>query len=89
MKSVFSEMPLDGVIEQFPPVGGLAVEKSKAFIPLKPSVIVMNSARRYLFPPVREPPLITMSLEFSGVLVIRRKSCFLCQVKEVFRLNFR
>ena len=28
LKSVFSEMPLDGKIEHVPPVGGDAVEKS-------------------------------------------------------------
>ena len=78
------EMPLDGVIEHVPLVGGNAVEMSLADIARKPSVVVINNAKRYLFPAAREPPFITMLLAFSGVLVMSSKSYFLCQAVDAF-----
>ena len=84
LKCDSKEMPLDGVIEHFPFVGGNAMEMSQADIAHKPSVVVINNAKRYLFPAAREPPFITMLLAFSGVLVMSSKLSFLCQAVDAF-----
>lgn len=46
LKSVFREMPLEGVIVHVPPVGADVVDMSYALIPGKPAVVSTNNARR-------------------------------------------
>ena len=84
LKCDSKEMPLDGVIEHVPIVGGNAVEMSWADIAHKPSLVVITNAKRYLFPATSEPPFITMLLAFRGVLVMSSKLYFLCQTVDVF-----